>query len=84
MRDKFYNHRVHPLRPPSLQCLVKAANAFGGEVLCTFFLVINVFAATDGEMNRKLKHTGALLPLSIGMAVLLGKISAEALGCGLR
>lgn len=42
-------------------------------MLCTFVLVITVFAACDGEMDRKFKHTGPLLPLSIGMAALLGK-----------
>ena len=36
---------------------------------------MTVFAATDGEMGRKLKHAGALLPLGIGMAVLLGKLT---------
>ena len=51
----------------------RATDAFAGEVLCTFLLVVTVFSATDGEVGRKFKHTGALLPLSIGFAVLLGK-----------
>eukprot|EP00904_Undaria_pinnatifida_P002901 jgi/Undpi1/12611/HiC_scaffold_6.g02280.m1 len=64
---------------------VEAVDAFGGEVLCTFLLVVTVFAATDGEMDRKQKHTGALLPLSIGMAVLLGNLVMIPLdGCSLN
>ncbi|CAN0420553.1 unnamed protein product, partial [Discosporangium mesarthrocarpum] len=48
---------------------VKVEDAFGGEVLCTFLLVLVVFAATDGEMGRRLKHIQPTLPLAIGMAV---------------
>lgn len=51
----------------------QAADAFGGEVLCTFLLVTTIFAASDGELTRKHNHTGPLLPLVIGMAVLLGE-----------
>lgn len=51
---------------------MQAVDAFGGEVLCTFLLVLTVFAATDGEMSRKHGHISALLPFAIGMAVLLG------------
>ncbi|CAM9465452.1 unnamed protein product [Laminaria digitata] len=50
---------------------IDAADAFAGEVLCTFLLVTTVFSATDGQVGHKFKHTGALLPLSIGFAVLL-------------
>lgn len=50
---------------------IEAKDAFAGEVLCTFVLVVTVFSATDAEVGRKFKHTGALLPLSIGLAVLL-------------
>ncbi|CAM9120725.1 unnamed protein product [Ascophyllum nodosum] len=50
-----------------------AANAFGGEVLCTFLLVLTVFAACDGELGRKDAFIGPLVPWAIGMAVLLGE-----------
>ncbi|CBN74002.1 aquaporin [Ectocarpus siliculosus] len=53
---------------------VSAADAFGAEVLCTFLLVVTVFAACDGELGRKNAHTGPLLPLVIGMAVLLAHL----------
>ncbi|CAM9302114.1 unnamed protein product, partial [Hapterophycus canaliculatus] len=49
-------------------------NAFGGEVLCTFLLVVTVFAACDGELGRKNSHIGPLLPLVIGAAVLLSHL----------
>lgn len=52
----------------------KAEDAFCGEVLCTFVLVLTVFAATDGELMSKLGHIPALLPFAIGMAVLLGEV----------
>eukprot|EP00903_Cladosiphon_okamuranus_P015435 g14256.t1 len=52
---------------------VSAADAFGGEVLCTFLLMITVFSACDGELARK--NSGApLLPFVIGMAVLLAHL----------
>ena len=59
--------------PSPASIVIKAKDAFAGEVLCTFLLVVTVFSATDAEVGRKFKHTGALLPLSIGMAVLLGE-----------
>lgn len=49
--------------------LVQAADAFGGEVLATFLLIITVFAATDGELHLKAGHISPLLPFVIGMAV---------------
>lgn len=48
-------------------------HAFYGEILCTFYLVTIVFAATDGVLCKKLGHIGALLPFAIGMTVLLGE-----------
>eukprot|EP00752_Nemacystus_decipiens_P008578 g7659.t2 len=52
---------------------VAVADAFGGEVLCTFLLMITVFSACDGELARK--NSGApLLPFVIGMAVLLAHL----------
>ena len=60
-----FSGRIHLL-------LSQAADAFGGEVLCTFLLMVTVFSACDGELARK--NSGApLLPFVIGMAVLLGE-----------
>ncbi|CAN0470176.1 unnamed protein product [Ectocarpus sp. 12 AP-2014] len=53
---------------------VSAIEAFGAEVLCTFLLVVTVFTACDGELGRKNAHTGPLLPLVIGMAVLIAHL----------
>ncbi|CAM9762602.1 unnamed protein product [Scytosiphon promiscuus] len=53
---------------------ILAKNAFGGEVLCTFLLLVTIFAACDGELGRKNGHIGALLPLVIGGAVLLSHL----------
>lgn len=55
---------------PNLQ----AVDAFGGEVLCTFLLVMTVFAATDGQLGRKNAFIGPLLPWVISMAVFLGEV----------
>lgn len=55
---------------PNLQ----AVDAFGGEVLCTFLLVMTVFAATDGQLGHKKVFIGSLLPWAIGMAVFLGEV----------
>lgn len=41
--------------------------------MCTFLLVITVFAATDTELGKKMAHTGALLPFAIGIAVVIGE-----------
>ncbi|CAM9121113.1 unnamed protein product [Ascophyllum nodosum] len=51
-----------------------AVNAFGGEVLCTFLLVLTVFASCDGELGRNHACIGPLVPWAIGMAVLLGHL----------
>lgn len=53
---------------PNLQ----AIDAFGGEVLCTFLLVMIVFAATDGQLGRKKAFISPFLPWAISMAVFLG------------
>ncbi|CAM9677662.1 unnamed protein product [Pylaiella littoralis] len=53
---------------------VSAGDAFGGEVLCTFLLVTTVFSACDGALSRRSPHTGPLLPLVIGTAVLLAHL----------
>ncbi|CAM9382637.1 unnamed protein product [Choristocarpus tenellus] len=53
---------------------IDVEDAFGGEVICTFMLVLTVFAATDGEMGRKLHHIQPMLPLAIGMAVTIAHL----------
>ncbi|CAN0061807.1 unnamed protein product [Ectocarpus sp. 8 AP-2014] len=57
-----------------LYVAAQAGEAFGAEVLCTFLLVVTVFTACDGELGRKNAHTGPLLPLVIGMAVLIAHL----------
>ncbi|CAM9314702.1 unnamed protein product [Choristocarpus tenellus] len=49
-------------------------DAFIGEVVCTFMLVLTVFAATDGEMGRRLYHIQPLLPFAIGMTVCIAHL----------
>lgn len=53
---------------------VSMIDALIGEIMCTFLLVITVLAATDGELGRKLGHTGPLLPLVIGFSVVLAHL----------
>lgn len=43
-------------------------------MLCTFLLVLTVFAATDGELGRKNAFIGPLIPWAIGMVVFLGEL----------
>lgn len=62
--------------PWHCRMMKQAADAFGGEVLCTFLLVLSVYAATDGELSRKHAHISANLPLAIGLTVLLGALSS--------
>ncbi|CAN0491465.1 unnamed protein product, partial [Ectocarpus sp. 12 AP-2014] len=57
-----------------LYVAAQAIEAFGAEALCTFLLVVTVFTACDGELGRKNAHTGPLLPLVIGMAVLIAHL----------
>ncbi|CAM9492763.1 unnamed protein product [Ascophyllum nodosum] len=52
----------------------EAKNAFGGEILCTFLLVLTVFASSDGELGRFNTFTGPLVPWAVGMAVLLAHL----------
>ncbi|CAM9120088.1 unnamed protein product [Ascophyllum nodosum] len=53
---------------------IDVGDAFAGEVLCTFLLVLTVFAATDGELVNKHAFAGPLVPWVIGMAVLLSHL----------
>ncbi|CAN0270448.1 unnamed protein product, partial [Hapterophycus canaliculatus] len=53
---------------------VSVGDAFGAEVLCTFVLMVTIFAACDGELGRENAHIGPLLPLVIGSAVLLSHL----------
>lgn len=74
--DQHGENKIQPtlaLFPKLLLFALQAGEAFGAEVLCTFLLVVTVFTACDGELGRKNAHTGPLLPLVIGMAVLIGE-----------
>ncbi|CAM9762462.1 unnamed protein product, partial [Scytosiphon promiscuus] len=53
---------------------VSVGDALIGEVLCTFVLMVTIFAACDGEVERSNSHVGPLLPLVIGSAVLLSHL----------
>ncbi|CAN0393167.1 unnamed protein product, partial [Hapterophycus canaliculatus] len=49
-------------------------DALIGEILCTFVLMVTIFAACDGEIERSSAHVGPLLPFAIGSAVLLSHL----------
>ncbi|CAM9120487.1 unnamed protein product [Ascophyllum nodosum] len=49
-------------------------DTFAGEVLCTFFFVMTIFAATDGELDRRHAFTEPLAPWTIGLVVLLAHL----------
>jgi hypothetical protein len=60
-------------------------SALGMEICCTALLVFTVSAASDVGRERKYKYVGALTPLMIGVAVLVGHIMLIPIdGCSLN
>lgn len=69
-----YNILIYDSQLIVLYPNLQAIDAFGGEVLCTFLLVMIVFAATDGQLCRKKAFIGPFFPWAISMAVFLGEV----------